>query len=135
MDERVRSIVTDLRSKSSSEAADWLMKHYPVGSTGAGEAITIVQHLSWKKSDQTRLAEYYLSGIPFASARPYEVFASFMQTRRLVDIMRKHIPNNDRKQLLEYHAGPVLTRAAKTPEDHEAVQSFLAEVRRDQYSG
>ncbi|MGY4154167.1 hypothetical protein ACVINW_000009 [Bradyrhizobium sp. USDA 4461] len=138
MDERLRSIVADLRTKSSGEAADWLMRHYPVSDTGVGEAITVIQHLSWKKADQIRLAEYYLGGMPFASARPYEVFASFMQTHRLVDVMRKYIPNNDRSQLLEYHAGPVLTRAAKTPEDHEAVQSFLAEVRvrgGRQYSG
>jgi len=127
MDERLRSIVADLRAKSSGEAADWLMRHYPV--SGDGEAITIIQHLSWKKADQIRLAEYYLSAIPFASARPYEVFASFIQTRRLVDILRKYMPNKDRRQLLEYHAGPVLTRAAKTPEDNEAVQSFLGELR------
>ncbi len=128
MDERLRSIVGDLRKMGSGEAAGWLMEHYPIASPNWGEAITIIPHLSWKKADQARLADYYLSGMPFASARVYEAFASFMQLPRLIDIMRKHLPTDDRKQLLEYHAAPVLTRAAITPEDKDAVRSFLLEV-------
>jgi hypothetical protein len=57
------------------------------------------------------------------------VFASFMKVSRLIDIMRKYVPSDDRKQLFEYHAAPVLRRAAKTSEDQEAVRSFLAEVK------
>jgi hypothetical protein len=76
-----------------------------------------------------RLAEHYVSRMPFASPRPYEVFASFMKVPRLIDVMRKYVPSDDRKQLFEYLAAPVLARAAKTPKDREAVQSFLAEVR------
>lgn len=129
MDQRLRSIVSDLREKGSNEAASWLMEHYPTGNGGAGEALTIIAHLSWKKADQVRLAEYYLSGMPFASARPYEVFASFMNVPSLIEIMRKYVPSGDRKQLFEYHAGPVLTRAAKTPVDRDAVQNFLEEVK------
>lgn len=79
MDERLRSVVSDLREKGSGEAANWLMEHYPVGGANSGEAFTIIPHLSWKRADQVRLAEYYLSGMPFAHAQPYEVFASFMQ--------------------------------------------------------
>jgi hypothetical protein len=129
MDERLRSIVGDLRRKDSGDAANWLMEHYPVTTDHWGEAIMIIPHLSWKRGDQTRLAEYYLSRLPFASGRVYEAFASFMKVSRLIDVMRKYLPTDDRKQLLEYHAAPVLTRAAKTAEDHEAVQSFLTELK------
>lgn len=130
MDQRLRALVSDLRKLSSSEAADWIMEKYPSGGMNSGEAMTIISHLSWKKPDQFRLAEHYISALPFANARPYEVFASFMQVPRLIDILKKRIPSDDRgKQLLEYHAAPVLTRAAKTPEDHEAVRGFLAELK------
>ena len=129
MDEHLRTILSELRSKGSSEAADWLSQHYPASSANSGEAFTIIPHLSWKKPDQKRLADHYLSGLPFASARPYEAFASFMRVPLLIEIMRKYLPASDRKQLFEYHVAPVLTRAAKTPEDREAVESFIAEVK------
>lgn len=129
MDERLKAVLSDLRNKGSSEAADWLIGHYPAGGANSGEAFTIISHLSWKRSDQQRLADHYLSGLPFASARPYEVFASFMKVPLLIEIMRKYLPTGDRRQLFEYHAAPVLTRAAKTPEDREAVDSFLADVK------
>lgn len=129
MDERLRKIVNDLRHRGSNEAADWLTEHYPAGSANSGDALTIISHLSWKRPDQQRLADHYLSGIPFASARPYEVFASFMKVSPLIEIMRKYIPSDDRKQLFEYHAAPVLMRAAKTSADQEAVRGFLAELK------
>jgi hypothetical protein len=31
MDERLKSILSDLRKKSSNEAANWLMERYPLG--------------------------------------------------------------------------------------------------------
>ena len=130
MNERQRQILSDLRKKGSSEVADWLMQHYPAGSLGSGEAIILLAHLSLKRADQARLAEHYLSRVSLGSARPYETFASFMRVRHLVEIMRKHIPgDNGRKRLLAYYAAPVLNRAAKTAEDHEAVQRFLAELK------
>jgi hypothetical protein len=133
IDERLRLILSDLRKKGSSEVADWLMQHYPAGSLGSGEAIILLAHLSLKRADQARLAEHYLSRLPFASARPYETFASFMQVRQLVQIMRKYVPDDQQgKQLLEYYAAPVLNRAAKNAEDHEAVQRFLAELKTTQ---
>jgi hypothetical protein len=53
-----------------------------------------------------------------------------MKVRYLVDIMWKHIPSDSqRQQLLEYHAAPVLNRAAKTAEDREAVRRFLEELK------
>lgn len=133
MDQKLRTLIGDLRKMSSSQAADWLMDRYPAGSANWGDAMTILVHLSWKKAEQERLANHYLSRVPFASARPYEAFASFMQVSRLIDILRKGIPHDRRDRgLLEYHVGPVLARAARTPADHEAVQRFLSELKTSQ---
>lgn len=53
-----------------------------------------------------------------------------MNVSRLVGIMKKYIPTDEgHRQLLEYHVAPVLMRAAKNPEDHDAVQSFMAELK------
>ena len=130
MDQRLASLASDLRKMSSSEAAEWLIDRYPVGSAGWGEAITIMPHRSWKKADQVRLARHYLSRLPYANAKPYEVFASFMKISRLVDILRENTPNSawDRK-LLEYHVGRVLAQAIKKPEDREIVENFISELK------
>ncbi len=130
MSRNIEPIVSDLRKLTSRDAAEWLMERYPVGSADWGDAITIIAHLSWKKADQARLADYYLSRLPFASAKPYEVFASFMKVSRLVDILRKNAPSDTSdKGLLEYYAGPVLERAAKTPVDREKVEGFRSELK------
>jgi hypothetical protein len=130
MDQKLTAIVSDLRKMSSEAAADWLMDRYPLGSSDWGEAITILPHLSWKKPDQLRLAHHYLSRLPFASAKPYEAFASFMKVSRLVSILRENAPTSaPDKELLEYHAGPALARAAKTPEDHDLVENFRSELK------
>ncbi len=113
----------------SNEAAEWLMAHHPVDSESAGEALIIASHLSWKKADQLRLADHYLSKLPFASSRPYEVFASMLPVHKLVAILKDKMPSNEAdRDLLWYHAGPVLARASKTVQDTEAVQNLMSAV-------
>lgn len=129
VDERLRSIVSSLREKSSNEAANWLMERYPFRSHNWGESIIILSHLSWKKADQIRLAEYYLNAMPFADAWPYRAVATIMPVHRLVAIMKKRVPNDSHKTLLEYHVVTVLRPAARTQKDREAVESFLAELK------
>lgn len=130
MDQRLRSITSDLRKKNSSDATDWLLERYPIDGADWYEALTIIPHLSWKNADKVRLADFYLTRMPFASSQPYEAFASFIGLPRLIDIIRKYVPSDDRKKdLLEYHLAPVLRRAAKTAEDQAAVQTFLLELK------
>ncbi|MCA3081003.1 MAG: hypothetical protein ING71_19725 [Rhodocyclaceae bacterium] len=129
MDQRIRSLVQDLRKLGSNKAATWLIKEYPADGGRSGDAILMIGHLSWKKSDQIRLAEHYLQGLPFATARPYEVFASFMEISRLIEIMRQYILKSDRKDLFLYHVGPVLTEAAKSTRNQDIVQNFLEELK------
>src|SRR5262249_8804271 len=130
MDEKLRSLVSDLRNMGSGTAADWLIDRYPAGSTDWGAALSILPHLSWERADQVRLATHYLARLPLASAKPYEVFASFMQLPKLIDILREKAPKDAQDRgLFEYHAGPVLMQAAKTPRDREVAQAFLSELR------
>jgi hypothetical protein len=130
MDQKLASLISELRSMNSSEAAEWLIDRYPVGSAGWGHALTIMAHLSWRKADQVRLARHYLSRLPFANPKPYEVFSSFMKFSRLVDILRENSPSSaPDRELLKYYVGPALERAAKKPEDREILEKFISELK------
>lgn len=115
MDQRQRDICAHLRALSSTEAASWLMEHYPTSGDRWGEALLVMPHRSWKKQDQIRLARYYLSRIPYASARGYEAFASFMSLASLTAVLQDCIPESaDTKDLLLYHLPPVLRRKPRS---------------------
>ena len=129
MDEKQRAICAHLRTLSSAEAADWLFEHYPTSSANWGVALQAIPHRSWERCDQIRLAQYYLAGVPFASARGYEVFASFMSVPNLLAVLREYIPTRrEDKQLLGYHLAPVLRRIAKSERDRAAAGSFLEAI-------
>lgn len=102
------------------------MREYPVTQDRWGEAITIIPHLSWKRSDQIRLAECYLSRVPLGSARAYQAFAKCMSVPLLLSVLRKYPPVAARKSLYDYHVAPVLRAAAKTAGDRASVEHFLA---------
>jgi len=115
----------------SDEAATWLMETYKVPEDGWWEAITLIPHRSWARPDQLRLARYYLQRIPFANGRPYETFAAFMPVRKLVQVIREHLPNvkRDRVDLLCYYLLPILSGRAKTQNDVLAVKNLFNELR------
>lgn len=129
MDERQREICDHLRQLSSSDAATWLMEQFPTGASNWGEALIAMPHRSWEKPEQIRLANYYLAKIPYASARGYEAFASFMSIARLISVLGQHVPlAADDKRLLAYHLTPVLRRKAISDSDQALVRSFLDEL-------
>ncbi|MRW83043.1 hypothetical protein GJ698_02930 [Pseudoduganella sp. FT26W] len=66
---------------SYEDAATFLLEAFPLEALNHSEAFCVMVHSSWKRDDQIRLARSYLSKIPFASAMPYEAFASFMSLR------------------------------------------------------
>ena len=82
MNERQKLLCAQLAEMGSEQAAEWLMTKYPVESIGYGEALLLIPHRSWKRSDQKRLAQYYFRKLPFSGARGYEAFASFMIRKR-----------------------------------------------------
>lgn len=129
MEQNIKSKLAELRIMESAEAADWLITNCPIGSERSGEAFLIISRLSWKKSDQRRLAEHYLSKVPYASAKPYEAFASIMQTEKLVDVIEGFIPSTETdRDLLRYHLAPVLSKSAKSDADRKAVDALLSKI-------
>src|SRR5688572_19648850 len=122
MDNQLKELITKLRDMPSKEAADWLMNTYSIDGPNYGQAIALLPHKSWKRSDQLRLATYYFRKIPFASSKAYEAFASFMAIEALIKTIRINLPNNAKDiNLLLYYLHPTLERAAKNSTDRELV--------------
>ena len=125
-----RSAATELRLLPSSAAADWLIEHYPAGSGEYGTAFDLMAARSWTRADQRRLAGHYLARLPFASAKPYKVFLSFMAVPVFLSVLEKHLPRDKSGlELLRYHLEPMLVRAAVTDKDRMVVQDFLPRLR------
>lgn len=125
MNAELKEIAARLRQMNSPEAADWLIHKYPIdGDYGA--VFALLTHRSWLREDQRRLASYYLQKIPFATAKPYEAFASFMSLRQLTDVLRERLPmHGERMDLLRYHLEPVLRRLAKSDADARLIETLL----------
>ena len=127
MDDLMRKNTKELRRLTSEDAATWLIEQYPDETSEYGQAITLLSHRSWKKVDQLRLARYYLKNIPFASSKPYEVFASVMSLSNLLKVIQEYWPKKEKDcNLLLYHLKPVLTNKIKSATDKEIVNQFLS---------
>ena len=74
-----------------------------------------------------RIARHYLKKIPFASAKPYEVFASFISIGNFLQVIEEHLPEEcSRRSLLLYYLIPVLQKAAKSDADRERIAIFMS---------
>jgi hypothetical protein len=130
MDNRLKTMCVELGQMASAQAADWLIETFPVDGAEYGDAITLIPHRSWKRSDQLRLARHYLTKVPFASSRPYEAFASFMSFELFMQVIREYMPTNKSDiDLLIYHLSPVMKKAARTDADRELMKTFIAETK------
>ncbi len=129
MDDHLRNLCEVLRQFDSQEAANWLIKHYPIDHDNWGEAIYLIAHRSWLKIDQVRLARYYFQKLPFANGKVYEVFASFMSLSLLIQLIKEFLPTEaSRLDLLLYYIVPVLNNNIKSDTDKKIVKSFLKEL-------
>ena len=126
-------IETKLKGLASEEAASFLMETFPIEAANYSDAFKVMAHRSWKKTDQLRLARFYLKKTPFVSSKPYEVFASFMSVSALISVLREAISDkpNDR-QFIAYHVAPVLKKSIKTDKDRDLVASFVSELESSQ---
>jgi hypothetical protein len=125
MDTELRDMAAQLQRMSSTEAADWLMNKFPIDGE-YGRVFSLLTHRSWLRPDQRRLADYYLQRIPFATARPYEAFASFMSLQQLTDVLKAKLPlASERMDLLRYHLEPVLRKLAKADSDLRLIEQLL----------
>ncbi|MQA21150.1 hypothetical protein [Rugamonas rivuli] len=125
-------IETKLKGLPSEDAATLLMETFPVEASNYSEAFKMMAHRSWKRPDQIRLARFYLRKMPFASSKPYEVFASFMSLPTLIAVVKEALPSkpNDR-QFIAYHVTPVLKKNIKTESDRDVVNRFIIELDSD----
>ena len=129
-----RAEAAALRRLTSSEAASWLMQTYPSSDPFHGIAFDLMRHRSWLRPDQLRLAEHYLTSLPFASARPYKAFASFMSVHRLISVIEKRIPSDvSRVPLLAYHLLPVLRERLQTSADRKAMDALIEKLNNAGY--
>jgi len=131
MNAEMRRLTADLGKRSSSEITEWLLARYPVGSADWGTALLLLDHVSVNKVHAKRLAEHYLSRIPYASDRPYRLFAKLLPLDDLIKILRQHLPAKRRDlDLLIYHVGPLIREGAGTVrrerEMYEALSAPLA---------
>jgi hypothetical protein len=126
-------IETKLKGLASEEAASFLMETFPIEAANYSDAFKVMAHRSWKKTDQLRLARFYLKKTPFVSSKPYEVFASFMSVSALISVLKEAISDkpNDR-QFIAYHVAPVLKKSIKTDKDRDLVASFVSELESSQ---
>ncbi|WP_324697813.1 hypothetical protein ACLIMP_04585 [Novosphingobium aerophilum] len=126
MDNSLRDLAVQLRSMQSPEAVDWLLTRYPCESENWGEALTLIGHASFSKGDARRLAAHYLRRAPYASDRPYQVFAKLIGFRSLLGILGEVVPaNHPRRDLLLYHLKPLL-EAVTSDKDRVAASAFVS---------
>ena len=115
----------------SEKAANHVMERFPAGGGGSGVAITAIEHLSWRRKDQVRLAEHYLSTIPHANNLTYKAFATFMSLPLFLGLIEKNMPlEENQRDLLFYYLRPVLRKVAKSQCDIGLVAEFLGRYGR-----
>lgn len=128
MNARQKALCKQLIKMSSAQAADWLIGTYPLDSDDWGEAMLLLPHRSWKKSEQQYLADYFFKKLPFSGYRGYEAFASIMSIALMLDCIKKALPEDvSRRELLHYYLIPVLSRAAKNDSDRRIIDEFILE--------
>lgn len=130
MNDIIKKQIVIIKLMDSEDAATWLMETYPIDDPEYGNAIILLNHRSWKKSDQIRLARHYFRKIPFASSKPYEVFASFMSISNFIKIINEYLPKKKADlNLLIYLLEPVLMKNLKSKSDKDIVDRFLVELK------
>lgn len=116
--------IEKLRKMESAEAVDWLLKHHPK------EGCFYISKRTWRKQDQLRLAEHFLSSVPHASAVCYESLLSVMALPKFVGVLKKYIPQNAAdKELLEYYLYPTLDKYAKNDNDRLAIAAIRGALK------
>ncbi|OWB26300.1 hypothetical protein ACQR53_21355 [Xanthomonas oryzae] len=130
MDQKIRDLCDNLIAMESQDAARWLINNFPAGSQNSGYAFQMIGHRSWRRADQKILATHYLSTIPFANSRGYEVFASFMSVGSLLSCIKPYIPKEEVKlDLLRYNLLPVLLKSAKNEKDRSLITKFFDDLQ------
>lgn len=129
MDIKAEKECSKLRELNSADAVDFLIDVYPSNSVNYGQVFDLLNRRSWKKADQIKLARYYFKRLPFASAKPYEVFSSFMSLHNFINVLKEFLPaDKSDLHLLKYHVEPILRKCAKSEKEEMLVGEFLSSL-------
>lgn len=110
-----------IRNLGSREAAEWLITNFNYEAGNAGEAFLVMQHRSWRKSEQKKLADYYLKNLPHRSDRGYKALLKIMALPTFIDAVSRCLPDGgEHPGLMAYHLRPLL----KSHPDYPKYQSF-----------
>ena len=126
MDANHKEVIAKVKQLGAEEAASLLLSEYSLEDDGYGEVFNIINHRSWPKREQIRLADYYLSNIPHSSERAYKVFLGFMSAKAFVNVIKKHVPDSSEKRaLLAYHLIPLLDQHMKSGNASSEIKDFV----------
>ena len=100
-----------------------------IGRGGRGDPYVVMPHRSWKRSDQIKLADCFLSNLPLGAKFGYESFLSFMSLPVFIDVIKRNLPEKDGYDLLIYYLEPTLWKHAKTDKDRKLVEEFIHELK------
>ncbi|WP_157636256.1 hypothetical protein [Burkholderia ubonensis] len=113
------------------EAAGWVIENFPSDDPSYGVVFDIIPKISWRKSDQEKLAKYYLRGMPFANDRAYRALSRVMSIERFLRISEEFMPKDSEDiDLVLYYLIPVLSGIIKSDFDRALLENFVSK-----YSG
>ncbi len=128
MDREMHDLAAELRQMPPSEGAEWLVKHFPLESEQWGKALILLDRARFPKKEAQQLARYYLARAPYASDRPYRVFAKLLGVEGLLKVLGDILPQlRPRADLLLYHLKPLLAGSANEA-DRLAATDFVTSL-------
>ncbi|WP_157646577.1 hypothetical protein [Burkholderia ubonensis] len=109
------------------EAASWVIENFPSDDPSYGVVFDIIPKISWRKSDQEKLAKYYLRGMPFANDRAYRALSRVMSIERFLRISGEFMPKDSEDiDLVLYYLIPVLSGIIKSDFDRALLENFVS---------
>ncbi|WP_413208465.1 hypothetical protein [Rhodospirillum sp. A1_3_36] len=114
---------------NSSEAANWMISNYRIEDFNSGDAYVVIQHRSWLKEDQVKLADYFLGNIPHVTNRGYKAFLTFMSLPRFLRVIEKKIPKKrEDRELLKYYLYPLLKNHPESQKHQKLIKDILSKI-------
>ncbi len=126
MDQKFRDEVAYLRSLTSEDALQWILRHHPV-------LPRCIAHRTWAPREQHALLKHYLQvKRPFATQRGYDWLlkaTSVSRVVRRVSVMLHEAPMDQSDiDLLVYYLRPALRQATRSERQEEEVSALFAQI-------
>ena len=128
MDQKMRDFAAELRRMPPSKGSEWLMDRFPIEGEHWVQALDLLGHTSFPRREARQLATYYLARAPYASDKPYRVFAKLLGVTGLLAVLSGMLPQLRLKSdLLLYHLKPVLDGVGNEAE-RQAAFAFVTSL-------